>query len=407
MEQEHRMCDMPNVIYAGHFIPEEWLNTFKGPAVSGNRMQLGIIRAIIDKCDLSLISTTPIATYPGEKKIKIKEEQVSLFDGVEYKKLPFINIFLIKHLTQINALRRELKRVGKNKENAVLVNYNPYVELSFPTLKYAKRHKIKTVCIVADIPVTIPKSYGFIKKIMRKLEIKKYHASIGKYDGLIVLNKEVVAQFAEGKSYYLMDGGVTEKEIADAVVRPKEEHSNRQILYAGALEPYNGIKEMIEGFLMTDHGDDPLKLVICGGGTLTSYVQEMADRYENIIFKGLVPHEEAVSLQRSSGLLISTRPTDGFALKLTFPSKIIEYMLSGTPILTTRLNGLNENYEDKLFFCGQTPDEIGKGISEFFALPLEARYERANKARAFIENKKSYTYHSDGIIKLIKEVLDK
>ncbi len=393
---------MVHVIYAGHFVPEDQVNAFKGPAVSGNRMQLGIFKAIDKKCDLSLIATTPIASYPKEKTILVRADNAELYDGVNYTKIPFINIFGIKQLTQIRSLYRALKRVPKNRENAVIVNYNPYVEIAIPTLRYARRHKIKTICIVADIPVTIPQSYGVVKKWFRKLEIKNYYRFIEKYDGLVVLNKQVVSQFTNGKKFYLMDGGVTEKEIEAAVLLPPEQHNNEQILYAGALEPYNGIREMIEGFLQVKKN---IKLVICGDGTLASYVKNMAEENENIIYKGRVSHEEAVALQRESGLLISARPTDGFALKLTFPSKIIEYMLSGTPILTTRLNGLGDSYEDKLFFCGQTPDEIATGINDFFDLPIHARYDRAKKAREFVEFEKTYTYHSKGMIELIGEVL--
>ena len=393
---------MAHVIYAGHFVREDQVNAFKGPAVSGNRMQLGIFKAIEKKCELSLIATTPIASYPREKAIFVHGETAELYEGAIYTKIPFINIFGIKQLTQICSLHRALRRVVKNRENAVIVNYNPYVEIAIPTLRFAKRHKVKTVCIVADIPVTIPKSYNFIKKFFRKIEIKNYYRFIEKYDGLVVLNKQVVSQFADGKRFYLMDGGVTEQEIWDAVILPPEQHYNDQILYAGALEPYNGIREMIEGFLLVKKD---VKLVICGDGTMASYVREMAEQNENIIYKGRVSHEEAVALQRESGMLISARPTDGFALKLTFPSKIIEYMLSGTPILTTRLNGLGESYDDKLFFCGQTVEEIAKGIEDFFDQPAKERYVRAQRARSFVEAKKTYTYHSKGIMKLIDEVL--
>ncbi|MBR2376628.1 MAG: glycosyltransferase [Clostridia bacterium] len=401
---EKGQLNSPNVVFCGNFVPEGMVNSHKGIAVSGNRMILGIIKAIETHCNLSLISVMPIASFPKEKKIFIKGGKSKLYDAVEYLKIFFINVFGLKQLTQITSLKKALKKVVKDKENPVIVNFNPYVTLSIPTLKYAKKHNIKTVCIVADIPVTVPKHYNFIKKAFRRLEINKYHNNIGKYDGLIVLNENVINEFAKGKPYYLMDGGVTEKEIENTKVVKPENHDNLQILYTGALESYNGIKEMIEGFLMVEKN---LKLTICGGGTLSSYVQDMANKYENIEFKGLVPHDEVVKLQANAGLLISTRPIDGFALKLTFPSKMIEYMLSGTPILTTKLNGLTKDYEDKLFFCGQTPNEIAVAISNFFDLSIEDRYKTATTAREFIKNKKTYTYHSKGVMNLINEVLSK
>lgn len=365
-------------------------------------MQLGLFRALARNCHLSLISATPIATYPKEKTIYVKKERIAIYNTTEYSKIPFINLFIIKHITQILSVYLALRRIPKNRKNTVIMDYNPYMELSIPTLLYAKIYQFKTVCIVADIPVTIPDSYNFVRKLLRRIEINCYYHFIAKYDALIVLNKNVITQFAAGKSYYLMDGGVSEDEIKEASILPAEEHYNDQILYTGALEPYNGIRELIQGFLQVDRH---LTLIICGEGTLSSYVENEVEHCDRIIFKGKIPHAEATMLQRSCGLLISTRPTDAFALKLTFPSKLIEYMLSGTPILTTRLNGLGEIYEDKLFFCGQKPNEIASGISNFYKLPIEMRYERAIRARTYVENEKTYSFHVNGIVKLMKEIL--
>ena len=67
--------------------------------------------------------------------------------------------------------------------------------------------------------------------------------------------------------------------------------------------------------------------------------------------------------QREAWLLINPRKTDDLIAKVTFPSKTFEYMLSGTPVLTTRLNGYSDEYMDKLFFMEtDSAEDIAKSI---------------------------------------------
>ena len=87
---ENKQLNKSNVIFCGNFVPEEMVNSHKGIAVSGNRMILGIIKAIEKHCNLSLISAMPIASFPKEKKIFIKGGKSKLYDAVEYLKISFI-----------------------------------------------------------------------------------------------------------------------------------------------------------------------------------------------------------------------------------------------------------------------------------------------------------------------------
>ncbi|MBR5321987.1 MAG: glycosyltransferase [Clostridia bacterium] len=389
------------ILYSGNFLNKSELGKFRGPAVSANRMQLGLLQEL-DKVlgDFDLISVLPIAAYPTEKMI-VEKKIAKLVDSgdKEYYQLPFLNLPYIKQLS----IRRNLYKELKKSKADLIINFNPYYELQKATLGYCHKYNKKSICIVADIPVTIPKQYSFLKKCFRRYEIKEYYKAISKYDGVIVLNKLVLEEFGLNCPYYLMDGGVSREEIESSVVCDKSERVANRILYTGALEAYNGVMELIEGFLLAKtHG---LELVICGGGTLWDSIKERIADHDNIILKGNVPNEEAKKLQRESGLLISTRPTNEYALRLTFPSKIIEYLLSGTPVLTTKLNGLADSYDDYVYYCGENIQEIADGIDDIFSIPYEEREKKAILAKEFVSREKNYEKHIVGFKKVIEEVL--
>jgi glycosyltransferase involved in cell wall biosynthesis len=401
MEKENKLSK--KLLFIGFAINKKQCELHKGPAVSANRMHLGFIEALekMYKRSLSIISIYPIACFPRERQIYIRREKINIINSVDANKIPFINILILKQLSQfLSVLFSTLLEIS-NKRIDTIITYNAHFETARPALLAAKIKKCKVIGLIADIITTVPPNYGFIKRTLRKWEIKSYHKTISDFDGLIVLNEKVIDAFALSIPYVIMDGGVSDEEIINTNYDAKIKHENT-ILYTGALEPYNGIEELIEGF--TKVKNEKLQLLICGHGTLHNYVEQQSSIFNNIKYLGQVTNEQAKELQNIAGLLINTRPIDLFATKLTFPSKIIEYMLSGTPVLTTPLNGLTEDYFPYLYFCGQAPSEVAKGINYVMSLPANIRNEKGKRAREFIVDNKTYANHVKRIIPFIEKL---
>ena len=52
-----------------------------------------------------------------------------------------------------------------------------------------------------------------------------------------------------------------------------------------------------------------------------------------IVFKGMVPNKIVVEDQLKATLLVNPRPSIGEFTRYSFPSKNMEYMVSGTPMV--------------------------------------------------------------------------
>lgn len=371
-----------------------------GVHVSGNRMQNGLVEALYEDYGdaLSVLSVYPVASFPKTKTVIVKSGRFSLDCGIKAKRIGFINVFILKQITQAFNVYRALKECIRKNAADLVVCFNPYWIFAEPLFRIRAK-SLKRVCIIADIPVTVPASYHALKRCLRRYEIKNYYKTIKKFDGLIVLNREVSKEFAPELPYVVMDGGVTQEETQLQPL-PCEEHDWKQILFTGALEPYNCVQEIIEAFLAADV--DGSKLIICGFGTMADYVKEVAEKHPSIDYLGAVSNEKAKDLQRSSGLLMNIRSPDQYAMRLTFPSKVIEYMLSGTPVLTTKINGLGEDYLQNMFVTEGSVTAIAEKIREICQIPIERRAIKAARAREFIINNKRYQKHCERIIPFLE-----
>jgi glycosyltransferase involved in cell wall biosynthesis len=123
--------------------------------------------------------------------------------------------------------------------------------------------------------------------------------------------------------------------------------SNKDIiLYAGATHKRYGIQNMIEWFIQG--GFSNAELHIYGKGDLTPYLKNISLKNESIKYYGWVNLEEVHEAEKRASFLINPRnPNEKFSL-YSFPSKLIEYMVTGVPVITTRMPFLPKEYSENL-----------------------------------------------------------
>ena len=76
---------------------------------------------------------------------------------------------------------------------------------------------------------------------------------------------------------------------------------------------------------------------------------------EKIKYFGVIDFESILLRQKNTDLLINPRPSIDEYTKYSFPSKIMEYMASGTPVLTTKLSGIPMEYYDYYILLKMKP----------------------------------------------------
>ena len=392
------------IVFIGYVVTPEEANVMSGVSIAGNKMQWNIIKHLSENkdYDVECITITPYAPFPKDRKALIPKKKVAYFDGrVKCTRPSYINLPIIKQIHQIFSVYFAAKKVMKKNPDSVIFTFNMFPQVGIPARKLRKKFKKSDlVCLLADLPLDdYTNRRGFSKWLRSKFD-KSTIKSILCVDRFVVLNKYVVETFAKNKPYIVVDGGIEESAIESAHYQPKE-RKEKNILFCGALTEYNGISNLLKAMEFVKY--DEVCLDIYGGGFLKDEVIKAAENDSRIRFWGFVANTEVMQLQKEAWILINPRVVDDPISKVTFPSKTFEYLLSGTPVLSTRLNGYSEDYEGKIFFSKtDSPQDIADAINCLYETNEETLFETARSAFEYVVSEKSWKHQTERISDFIK-----
>lgn len=94
-----------------------------------------------------------------------------------------------------------------------------------------------------------------------------------------------------------------------------------------------------------------------------------------------------------AALLVNPRPIKPEYTKYSFPSKNMEYMVSGTPLMTTKLPGIPKEYYPYIYLLeDESPEGIARRLNEILNISMIERNEKAKEARKFVIKKNQTLY---------------
>jgi len=134
------------------------------------------------------------------------------------------------------------------------------------------------------------------------------------------------------------------------------------VVYAGTLEPYQGIDILLKAFKRVVVNKQDAFLVIVGGneGQVKFYsdLSKTLDLIDNVHFTGRVPQISAKHYCKHASVLVSPR-SDG----TNTPLKIYEQLASGIPLVATNIYSHTQVLDDKVaFLVKPAPDDMAGGI---------------------------------------------
>ena len=266
-----------------------------------------------------------------------------------------------------------------------------------------KKYDIKVCAIVPDIPefmITYRKDYSPIRRWLNSIDVSNSERYRNCIDGYVFLSRfmdEMINKYH--KPYVVVDG------ICDIAVFPQKNNKTDEkfVLYAGKISSMFGVDMLVDAFLGLDRED--YKLVLCGDGDYADKLREIANKNDNIQFLGSIPHKRVLELEINADLLVDPRPSDVQLVKMSFPSKIIEYMASGTPVLTTNLPCFDDVYRKYQYRIeDESVEGIQKALNEVLGIEKTERRILGKSAKEFIYQNKTISKQCKIIFNLIDEV---
>lgn len=300
--------------------------------------------------------------------------------------------------TFLSSFNQTMKWAIRNKrKDSVVICDVLKVSICMGALLASKILHIKCIGLVTDIPgLMVGGKKSFFSKSASYVN-KKY---INNFDFYVLLTEQMNELVNLRNRPYLIMEGLVDSAMEEFKSEKKDNPKN--IIYAGGIYERYGVKDLIDAFMKID--DDSIQLSIYGNGDLKDYINKCSIMDKRIKYYGVVPNNEVVEAQLRATLLVNPRPTHEDFAKYSFPSKNMEYMVSGTPVLTTRLPGMPKEYYDYVYFIEEeNVDGIKKTLRQITSIDKRELYDFGAKAKKFVLENKNNIVQSKRILEFVSK----
>lgn len=364
--------------------------------IASNVFQWAVIDGLENNgIDYTLACVPTLPAWPRYKYMFTPDGIMSV-EGMERGHyLRYLNLPALKQLSQRRVLRKYINKwcsENKKEDKLVALVYGQYVSDMGAAIDLKKKYSnLVVVPIITDLidnAMDFSANHFWLKRIQVRLEKKGQHKLFPDVDKFILLTHQMTDYIPEAKGKYIVVEGIAPKDSLKSTYSIDKDEKVRTLLYTGVLEKFAGVTELVDAFSQTTNPD--FRLIICGSGTSATYVRDMANKDNRIIYKGEVERKDAVKLQRECTLLINPRRPNGNITKYSFPSKTMEYLTSMTPMIGYHLEGIPEEYYEHMY----TPEDLStealtECINKTLSLDIEILQDKAKKAAEFITVNKS------------------
>lgn len=253
-------------------------------------------------------------------------------------------------------------------------------------LKYKKKYNIKFVTICSEVPELRRYDKSFLSKIKKKI----FTWFNEQFDGYVFFSAEMknVVRYRD-KRTMVLEG------IAPEIRKKPAPGKKNIIMYAGGLAADNKIPLLLE---CCKEIPELSEVWICGVGPDEDKIKTIASKDSRIKYFGRMNNEKVLEMEEKAKILMNFRSPDEELTKYSFPSKILEYIASGSLVLSTRLLGIPEEYFDYIVPVDQTDKEKVKTVIRYSLQLEDEQYVAYCEAAQRFIKKKNYYFQSKKIV---------
>lgn len=334
--------------------------------------------------DCEVLSAPFLGAYPMRCDLMRFRGFQTAGEGCTYVK--FNNIWGLRNFSRARALKKALKDfIGLKDPQKLILVYCPHTPF-LEAAAYAKKKdpSIRVCLYVPDLPnyMNLNANRTWFYDMAKKVDIRRMTKLMECVDSYVLLTEHMKEHLPVGSKPYRVAEGIIEKmpDLPAPVATGKEKY----VVYTGKMFERFGVKALIDSFSKLEHPD--YRLVLCGKGDCEAYARSAQERDPRIMFLGQVPPEEALRWQSRAAVLVNPRNVVEEYTRYSFPSKNIEYLLSGKPVVGYFLDGMPQVYQD--FLCCIDPSlPAEEGIAAKLNEVLST-----DSATLFEKNKRFFEY---------------
>jgi glycosyltransferase involved in cell wall biosynthesis len=371
-------------VFIGHFSPT---TNFGNPAASaaGDQVQRQIIKELQDHTcgDTIIYSMSPIPAWPRGELITRSQHE----NAVEY--IGYLNAPVLKHLVFSVRLMMRLFR----SRPALCIQYNSYF---FENLILLLFRLFRPACFLATIIQDIHIEKGIFQISRRGLRSLSERLSLGlsrSFDLIVPISSSIITDFKFDPSRcFVFQGGITA--FAAQLMYARQGPLADIGVFAGALEPYNGIDRLINQWLTCgiEH-----TLHVFGRGSLKNHVEQAAKCSDKIVFHGLQPEEIILQWQLKARWNFCLRYSEGLNQEYFFPSKLFNVVCAPGAVIGNDFYALPSSLREHMGIVSDDLSDLPSVLTHAAKISSLARLE---ERREIVKSKHNWRSCIDQIVKI-------
>ena len=360
-----------NILVFTSSMPDSHFSTYQDEALlkpnpSNQNFYSKLIKTLAINNNVSVVSHRPFTKGMFRRK-NMLEGDIIMDGNIKY------------YLTTVRAdkvykLFEEKKNIEKTAKTAIedfvsndfiIVTDTLRLNLLKAAKSIANKYKVQIVGMLTDNPLNLSGGYPFIKKYLLKQG--------SSLDGYLSLTDGLVNVYNKHLPSYVFEGLVTEENEG------RKDPIFNYFYFGGSLYERYGVKTMVEAFHKSSVKN---KLVIAGNGPLDKWIEQMAENDYRILYLSQLNKEKNIGYLRNSIANINPRPLNPDLDKESVPSKLLEYLSIGTPVISTKYPKLYGLFKDDVTWIdGNDVESMRMAFESYNVNNQETYLKKAATAR--------------------------
>lgn len=321
--------------------------------------------------------------------------------GVNYN-LPYLRVKMLSLFSKYRSVKKYVSRwIKENNPNGKtkIIVYPAYFPFLMALSDMKKKYDIEVCMVVADLPqyMGLQAKKSLYNKLALKMTMYLFEKNLSVVDSFVLLTEQMNAVVnKENKPYTVMEGIASDLYVYKDL--PKLVHP-RVVTYSGGMQLKYGIPVLLDAIKQID--DQDVEFRFYGRGDAAALVQARAKEDSRIRYYESLEINALHDVQQESTMLINPRQNSDVFTKYSFPSKNLEYLLSGRPTVAYMLDGIPEEYRDLFVVpASDSAGDLAKCIQGILALSDEEQQKIGQTARQYVLDNKNYLVQTEKILKL-------
>ena len=395
-----------HILFLGNFLPaplmENVVRDSRGRVSFSNHIyEWNILKSLCGREDVRLEALTVpgVGSYPKGNRHLFTASYRTEENGIPVQSVGFCNVwpyFIVSRRFNLqHLLARKLREFGSEPVEILLSAPAFYTQQALQQALKKVHPNARITAILPDVPLIMDEmaSAGSLRSKALHRRAERSMKMLQECDRYILLTEQMRDFIPEGKPYLVMEGVVEMTPAAPPAGKPV-------IAYTGVVDRQFGLGQLIDAFLQLKTPD--AELHIAGSGPMEPELRDLSRKYPSCHYYGGVTPQKAAEIRGGASVVVNPRTSEMRFTRYSFPSKTLEYLVSGKTVVAHMLPGIPEEYRPYLVVPErEEADALAAAIDTALALTPETVAERAEAARNFVRQYKTCRPQGDRILQFL------